>query len=92
MDNELKDILYYLDWSDEKRFIISAARKNDVGNWELCVKRDQEPSEADLSDICYVLQIDDKKTYYVLRAQRNEDGSWNLELKRKGMEAANDNN
>lgn len=92
MSNELKDILYYLDWSDEKRFIITAARKNEMGNWELCVKRDQEPSEADLSDICYLLQLDNEKTYYVLRAQRNEDGSWNLELKHKVTEAADDNN
>ena len=92
MDNELKDILYYLDWNDEKRFIVTAAAKKETGNWELLVKRSPEPMESDLGDICYQMQLNADKTWHVIRAQQNEDGSWNLELKRKAMEAANDNN
>lgn len=90
MDNELKDITYNLDWSGEKRFIVTTAQKNDRGNWELNVKRDPEPQDTDLHDICYLLQIDSGKTYNVEKAQREDDGSWNLEIRKQ--EAADDNN
>ena len=53
MDNELKDITYNLDWSKEKRFIVSAAQRNERGNWELLVLRAPEPKENDLHEICY---------------------------------------
>ena len=93
MDNELKDILYYLDWNDERRFLVTAAARKETGTWELLVKRTPEPLESDLGDICYQMQLNADKTWHVIRAQRNEDGLWNLELKRKGNpEAANDNN
>ena len=92
MDNELKDILYYLDWSDEKKFIVTAAAKKETGTWELLVKRSPEPKESDLGDICDNLHLNNEKTWHVLRAQQNEDGSWNLEIKRKAKEAQNDNN
>lgn len=93
MDNELKDILYYLDWNDERRFLVTAAARKETGTWELLVKRTPEPLESDLGDICYQLQLNAEKVWHVLRAQRNEDGSWNLEIKRKERpEAAHDNN
>lgn len=90
MDNELKDITYALDWSSEKRFFVSAAQRNERGNWELLVLRAPEPKSNDLYDICYLLQMDSGKAYSVLKAQRETDGSWHLEIKKR--EAANDNN
>lgn len=92
MDNELKDILYYLDWNDERRFVATAATRKASGNWELLVKRTPEPLESDLVDICYQMQLNSDKTWHVIRAQQNDDGSWNLELKKKDQEAANENN
>lgn len=89
MVNELKDITYALDWSSEKRFIVSDARRNERGNWELLVLRAPEPKENDLHDICYLLQMDSSKAYSVIRAQQENDGSWHLELKKQ--EAADDN-
>lgn len=90
MDNELKDITYNLDWSSEKRFIVSAAQKKDGGrNWELVVKRAPEPKSCDLYDICYLLQMDSGKAYSVEKAQREDDGSWHLEIRKQ--EAADDN-
>ena len=83
MDNELKDITYNLDWSGERRFIVTAAQKNDSGNWELIVKRAPEPKDTDLYDICYLLQMDSDKAYSVGKALREDDGSWNLELKKQ---------
>ena len=90
MDNELRDITYNLDWSSEKRFIVTAAQKNDSGNWELVVKRALEPKSCDLYDICYLLQMDSGKAYSVEKAQREDDGSWHLEIKKQ--EAADENN
>ena len=90
MDNELKDMAYVLDWTSEKRFFISAAQRNERGNWELSVLRATEPKGNDLYEICYLLQVDSNKAYHVEKAQREPDGSWHLEVKKQ--EAANDNN
>ena len=90
MDNELKEITYNLDWSNEKRFIVSAAQEKDGGrSWELVVKRAPEPKSCDLYDICYLLQMDSNKAYSVEKAQREDDGSWHLEIKKQ--EAADEN-
>lgn len=94
MDNELKDILYYLDWTSDRRFEAIAAAKIDTGDWDIIVKRIPEPKESDLYDICYNLQIDSEKTWCVVKAlYEDTDGTWHLLLRRKAkQEAENDNN
>ena len=90
MDNELRDITYNLDWSSEKRFVVTLAQKLVSGNWELIAKRAPELKGNDLHDICYLLQMDSDKAYSVVKAQREDDGSWHLEIKKQEAEHDND--
>ena len=53
MDNELRDIAYKLEGYEDKGWIITSAKRNDDGSWDLHIfkrPKNEEPKKEDADD------------------------------------------